>query len=63
MAAAALFCAPSIIVFAIGRLSDMAMLAAGMVYFSGMLLVLWELVRPERPQPETINDQILGKVL
>ena len=45
VASAALLCVPSIIVFYIGRQSDLAQIAAGMIYCSALVLVLWETVK------------------
>ena len=42
---AILLCAPSIIVFYIGGQSDLAQIAAGLIYFTALVLVLVELAR------------------
>ncbi len=45
VASAALLCIPSIIIFYIGRQSDLAQIAAGLIYFTALVLVLVELAR------------------
>lgn len=40
----ALLCVPSIIVFYIGRQSDLAQIVAGMICYSALVLVLWETI-------------------
>jgi len=60
VASAALLCVPSIIVFYIGRQSDLAQIAAGMIYFIALALILFDLLSTYFSSTDTaqINDTI-----
>jgi hypothetical protein len=58
---ALLLCMPSIVVFYIGRYSELAQIAIGMIYFSALVLILIELLRSfmRRVDAKEIEDKRL----